>query len=91
MQRETTKWEYFKWITLPKIWWNCGGAVIDYARSFWHLRVMKKKPLWTDADATKCQMLICRYCGRDTLQLERIFFWTIIVVFNGYYWLSYFT
>lgn len=67
MNPPTTRWRYFKVIQSQKILWYCGGAIVDYARSFWHLHVMKRSPLWPEADASRCSLLICRYCGRTFL------------------------
>lgn len=61
------KFDYFRLITIPKILWTCGGGLIDYIRSWWHLRVMKRGPIWEDADSESCKLLICRFCGRDKL------------------------
>lgn len=56
--------DYFRYILWPRFLWEIGGKYIDYAISYWHIRVRKLPPYWNDADPTYCELAICRYCGR---------------------------
>jgi hypothetical protein len=60
------KMERFWIITVPKILWNCGGALISYIRAYWYLNVKKGKPFWPDADDGQCHSKFCQICGKGT-------------------------
>lgn len=61
-------WNRIRNNLLPRLLWAMGGKYIDYAISYWHLRVRKLPPYWSDADERGCALAICRYCGKDSSQ-----------------------
>lgn len=58
-------WNHFRYITLQKIlWYATGRFMVEFVWDWWHVKVAKLPPYWSDADQLNCARRYCRYCGK---------------------------